>query len=264
MTSNKIYNESCIATMLSLPDNAIPLTVTSPPYDNLRKYEGESDFDFENTAKQLLRITKPGGVVVWVIGDQTKDYTESGSSFEQALYFKKIGFNLHDTMIFHKKNPIRQMFNMRYNQDFEYMFVFSKGKAKTCNPIMEPCINAGRVYKGTFRHVRPEGRERVEKIVQAGREKIKGNIWSYAVGSKQSSGKHPAVFPDKLARDHIISWSNEGDLVYDPFLGSGTTAVMAIKTKRKYLGSEINKTYFDIAQRRIEEALKKRKQLELF
>lgn len=102
---NTIYNEDCLATMRKMPDNYVDLTVTSPPYDNMRKYDNFS-FDFHSVAQELYRITQQGGVVVWVVGDQTKNGSESGTSFKQALYFKEtVGFKLYDTMIYRKSNP---------------------------------------------------------------------------------------------------------------------------------------------------------------
>ena len=255
MEVNKIYNENCLDTMARMPDGFIDLTVTSPPYDNLRTYNGYS-FDFEAVAKELYRVTKQGGVVVWVVGDATIKGSETGTSFRQALFFKEIGFNLHDTMIFAKNNPMPNAQQKRYSQGFEYMFVFSKGIPKTFNPIMEQCKYAGQYTFGNPSKWNVEG-----VLTTKGKRKIselkkKTNIFYYTVGSLVSSKeKHPAIFPESLANDHIISWSNEGDLVYDPFMGSGTTAKMAILNKRNWIGSEISKEYCEIAEKRINENL---------
>lgn len=256
MEINKIYNESNIETMARMPDCFIDLTVTSPPYDGLRNYNGYS-FPFEEIAKELYRVTKQGGVVVWVVGDATVDGSETGTSFKQALYFKEIGFNLHDTMIYNRSGKFPE--TNRYWQDFEYMFVLSKGKPKTFNPIK-------------YKSVRQEGekvlaRKRTKegkliedtchkKQTQFKGEKNGGNIWYIPAGWMKSSKdeiayEHPAIFPEKLASDHIISWSNEGDLIYDPFMGSGTTAKMAMLNNRNYIGSEISKEYCEIAEQRI-------------
>lgn len=248
---NKIYNENCLDTMARIEENFIDLTVTSPPYDNLRTYKGYS-FDFESVAKELYRATKKGGVVVWVVGDQTIKGSESGTSFRQALYFKKVGFNLHDTMIYRKQNYTPLTHN-RYEQEWEFMFVFSKGKPKTFNPIKIPCKYAGQQTWGKPNMYKDNSGEltRVKKTV-INTHKIKGNIFEYLVGSTQT-GKinHPAMFPESLANDHILSWSNPGDLVYDPFMGSGTTAKMAILNNRNYIGSELSEEYFHIAEKRI-------------
>ena len=251
---NKIHNENCLETMAKMPDNFIDLTVTSPPYDGLRTYNGYS-FDFESVAKELYRVTKEGGVVVWVVGDATVKGSETGTSFKQALYFNEIGFNLHDTMIFQKTNPIPQIYRKRYNGIFEYMFVFSKGKVKTHNPIKIDCLHAGLELNGTTYKNYSKNEQTREKLAKPVKDKkIKGNIWEYVVGKRredQEAKGHPAPFPCELVKDHIISWSNENDLVYDPFMGSGTTAKMAMINKRNYIGSEISKEYCEIAEQRL-------------
>lgn len=244
MKINNIYNENCIDTMQKMSDGFIDLTVTSPPYDNLRQYKGYS-FDFETIAKELYRVTKNGGIVVWVVADATINGSETGTSFKQALYFKEIGFNLHDTMIYQKQNPMPLNHN-RYNPEFEYMFVFSKGKPTTFNPIMEKSIYAGETNWGNTARYKADGSLDIRKKRKINDYKIVGNIFKYIVGSILNKGQnHPAIFPDKLAEDHIISWSNEGDLVYDPFMGSGTVAKMCLLTNRNYIGSEISKEYCD-------------------
>lgn len=257
---NKIYNENCLDTMSKMPDNFIDLTVTSPPYDNLRDYKGYS-FDFQNIAKELYRITKQGGVVVWVVGDATIDGSETGTSFKQALYFKEIGFNIHDTMIWHKNSPFPS--NERYNQSFEYMFIFSKSKCKTFNKILKqeklyinnPNGRSFRQKDGSIKKVDKNQSERILKSMNK-EYKLSDNIWHIPVGYNISnqdhfSHLHPAVYPDKLSEYHIISWSNENDLVYDPFMGSGTTAKMCIANKRNWIGSEISSEYCEIINKRI-------------
>ncbi len=256
MEINKIYHGDCLEIMKSFPENYIDLTVTSPPYDNLREYNGYV-FDFEGIAKQLYRITKPGGVVVWVVGDATVNGSETGTSFKQVLYFMSIGFNLHDTMIYKTSKP--PLTHNRYEQAFEYMFILSKGKPKTFNPILENCKYYGQESKtSTFRHTGTET-GKLHKQAPINKQKIKGNIWEFGSGYGQSAiGKipfqHPAIFPEKLANDHIISWSNKGDLVFDPFCGSGTTCKMAIENHRNYAGIDISEEYCKIARQRISQA----------
>jgi len=253
MEINKIYNENCLETMARMPDGFVDLTVTSPPYDNLRTYNGYS-FDFEAVAKELYRVTKQGGVVVWVVGDATVKGSETGTSFKQALYFKEIGFNLHDTMIYHKTNA--PLTHPRYEQEFEYMFIFSKGRVNTFNGIKDKKnICQGSIVGGSKRDRagvlrQASGNKKGKRISEYG---LRGNVW-YITNRNNRSG-HPAVFPERLANDHIISWSNEGDLVYDPFMGSGTTAKMAIANKRNWVGSEISKEYCEIAEKRINEIM---------
>ena len=257
---NRIYNEDCLEGMKRIPDGFVDLTVTSPPYDNLRTYNGNIEqwsFEkFQGIAKELYRVTKQGGVVVWVVGDATINGSETGTSFRQALFFMECGFNLHDTMIYEKNGTGACGSNNCYWQTFEYMFVFTKGKIKTVHrldngkPRTKGGIKTGRITK--------DGIQKVEKRSDAeGKLQLRSNIWRYNVGFTSGCDKtgHPAVFPEQLANDHIISWSNEGDLVYDPFMGSGTTAKMAILNKRNWIGSEISEEYCEIANERIQKAL---------
>ena len=248
--SGKILLGDCLELMKGIPDGSIDMTVTSPPYDNLRTYNGTLDWGeqiWKPVIEELYRVTKDSGVVVWVVGDATVNGSETGSSFKQALYFKEIGFNLHDTMIYKKTNfaPYDPKC-MRYYQEFEYMFVFSKGKPKTCNYIYEPCKHAGCSAGGYNRN--PDGLLRLDRKEKGkGRkvlaDKIKANIWEY---SNTKRVGHPAPFPSQLATDHIISWSNEGDTVFDPFAGSGTTAIACINTNRKYICMEKDETYYKV------------------
>ena len=257
MKTNTIHNENCLDTMAKMQDNVIDLTITSPPYDNLRTYNGYS-FDFESIAKELYRVTKKGGVVVWVVGDATIKGSETGTSFKQALFFKECGFRLHDTMIYNKQSAFPP--KNRYYQDFEYMFILSKGKPKTFNPLMQKkafeTLKRQDEKKRNNHHnqdKRRAGRKTSHKLTTDFR--IKTNIWTYRVGWATMKGsvafKHPAIFPEQLANDHIVTWSNENDLVYDCFMGSGTTAKMAKLNNRNYIGSEISEEYCKIAEERI-------------
>jgi len=249
MEIDKIYNEDCIETMKRMPDNFIDLTVTSPPYDNLRKYNGFC-FDFENVAKQLYRVTKEGGVVVWVVGDATVNGSETGTSFRQALYFMDCGFNLHDTMIWAKDGGGAIGSNLSYTQNFEYMFVFSKGRPKATNLIYDKkCLTfTGQPEKS--KECRGHAERGMAKLTRLQYSK-RNNWWLLVPGKEEGSEFHPAVFPEKLAADHIRSWSNEGDLVYDCFMGSGTTAKMAMTLNRHYIGSEISEEYCKIIDKRL-------------
>ena len=254
MEINKIYNEDCLDTMAKMPDGFVDLTVTSPPYDNLRIYTGEMVWNedvWKATIKELYRVTKQGGVVVWIVGDATIKGSETGTSFKQALYAKCCGFNLHDTMIYAKNNPIPLTHN-RYEQQFEYMFVWSKGRLKTFNAIKQPCKTAGSKnnHKSEKHYEDSHSMRKREENITVKDEKYLYNIWFLNTGTGDKV-KHNAPFPEKLANDHIISWSNEGDLVYDPFMGSGTTAKMAILNQRNWIGSEISKEYCEIAEKRI-------------
>ena len=258
MEVNKIYNMDCIEGLRMISDNSIDLTVTSPPYDDLRKYHGFT-WDFKGVTEQLYRVTKDGGIVVWIVGDATKNGSETGTSFEQALYFKEIGFNIHDTMIWNKGSFAFPSKNC-YHQVFEYMFIFSKGKPNSLNFIKD--------RKNLYVGERGASGRNKDGVRNKGKSSVRDeygkrfNIWSYPIGGGHCTKdkiayQHPAIFPEALANDHIISWSNEGDTVLDCFMGSGTTAKMALLNNRNYIGFEISKEYCDIAEARIEEALAK-------
>ena len=258
MEINKIYNEDCLATMSKMPDDFVDLVVTSPPYDNLRTYK-EYSFDFENIARELYRIIKTEGVVVWIVNDATINGSETGTSFRQALFFKEIGFSLFDTMIWRKVNPTPTDPRIgRYTSSFEYMFILSKTQPKTRNLIRQSCKNAGKVRGscGNPSQLEPDGTVRMDRISKRSGQAVKdtkplSNVWELPISAGYKG--HPATFPEKLANDHMVSWSNPGDLVYDPFLGSGTTAKVAILSGRNYIGSEISKEYCELAEKRIEE-----------
>jgi DNA modification methylase len=234
-----IYNEDCRDTMRRMPDEIINLTVTSPPYDDLRDYEGY-DFPFQWIAEELYRVTHEDGILVWVVGDATHKGSETGSSFRQALTLIDLGFKLHDTMIFEKNSstfPAKRTGN-RYTQIFEYMFVFAKGKVEAGLICDKPNKWAGhKDYSGKLSNPVPEFSPRT-------------NIWRFV--TSMNGVKHPAPFPEELARDHILTWSEPGAIVYDPFMGSGTTAKMAKLHHRHFLGSEISRNYWEIAMKRID------------
>jgi site-specific DNA-methyltransferase (adenine-specific) len=244
--------------MKLLDDNSIDMVLTSPPYDKQRDYKGFK-FDFKNTARGLKRVLKDNGVIVWVVNDSSIDKSETLTSFKQALYFKHIGLKLHDTMIYAKNtmsSPPGAGHN-RYLQAFEYMFVISKGGVKTFNPLKRPTKydkkQIGLTHTLTNRQ--PDGSLK-PRVSRSQSEIIKENIWHYNTGFMLSTPDieaydHPAIFPDELARDHIKSWSNPGDIVLDPFMGSGTTGKMALELNRRFIGFEISPEYVNIATTRI-------------
>ena len=242
-----------------MEDNFINLTVTSPPYDNLRTYNGYS-FDFESIAKELYRVTKDGGVVVWIVGDATIKGSETGTSFKQALYFKECGFNLHDTMIY-RKNSYPFPPSNRYYQQFEYMFILSKGKPITFNGLRQE-TKWRKKSKEISTTRQKDGSTKEMKYEKGKADRLKDNVWDINTGYMRSTKdkiaySHSAIFPEQLSNDHILSWSNEGDLVYDCFMGSGTTAKMAILNNRNWIGSEMSSEYCDIAEKRIKETQQK-------
>ena len=252
-----IYNEPCLDTLAKMDDNSIDLVVTSPPYDDLRNYNGYS-FDFDPMPRELRRVLKPGRAVVWVVGDACVDGSETGTSFRQALAFMEAGFKLHDTMIYEKNSssfPARRT-SKRYTQIFEYMFVFTKGKIRDDITLIADKPNkwAGHTNWGKLTQYGKDGHEsgRKEKINPVPEFSLRTNIWRYTTSVDKGTGNHPAIFPEKLAEDHILSWTVPGDIVYDPFMGSGTTAKMAVLNNRHYIGSEISSEYCEIIRNRLE------------
>lgn len=247
MELNRTYNIDCVKGMKNIKDETIDMAITSPPYDDMRQYKGYT-WNFEEVAKELYRILKKGGVLVWVVKDRTVKGSETLTSFRQAIYFSEIGFNVHDTMIWEKTGMLPTQ--DRYYDVFDYMFILSKGKPKTMNFICDKanisggrkqkkdlCINKGENKKGNGFFVRKEFGRRT-------------NIWRIPIGKNKETEGHPAPFPEQLAEDHIITWSGVGDLILDPFMGSGTTAKVCLKTKRNYIGFEISKEYCEIERRR--------------
>lgn len=254
-----IYNADCVAHMQSMPDNSVDLVVTSPPYDNLRTYNDGSmwNFDvFKSVADSLFRVVRDYGVVVWIVSDATIEGSETGTSFRQALYFKEIGFNLHDTMIWNKESATHPE-AMRYYHSFEYMFVFIKAPNGGVHQIT---ANLLKDRKNVYSHMPVVGTKRkadgstkyFKKDHMHSEYGVRFNVWNETCARGKELTGHPAQMPIKLAEDHIKTWSNEGDLVFDPFLGSGTTACACLDTKRRFIGCEINSEYFKLAKKRIE------------
>lgn len=244
----------CLEKMKELPDKSIDMILTSPPYDNLREYN--SVFDFNSIANELLRILKDGGVCVWVIGDSyDKKGSETLTSFKQALYFKQIGFNIHDTMIYQKNSYPFPPVN-RYYQQFEYMFVISKGKPKTTNIQVQETIWKEKNKKSSTTRNKDGSTSNLK--YETGKDTRKmDNVWKFNTGYMRSTKdkiafKHPAIFPDELAKRHILSWSNENDIILDCFMGSGTTGKIAKQLNRNFIGIELDENYFNIAKQRIE------------
>ena len=259
---NNIFNEDCILTMSKMPDNYVDLVLTSPPYDNLRSYNGNNKFEFEKIAVELTRIIKNGGVIVWIVGDGVnKGGSETCTSFKQALFFKEYcGLRLHDTMIFEKNTTTypAKPDGIRYTASFDYMFVFSKGKPKTVNLIADKKNR----WSGTTNFGQKTDRNENDELIPVRKFKPipeyspRTNIWRYVTGNGYSTEdkiahQHPAIFPEQLAYDHILTWTDENDVVYDPFAGSGTVLKAAMINNRKFMGSEIVKEYFELVNKRL-------------
>jgi DNA modification methylase len=255
----KLYQGDCLEIMPTLADKSVDLTVTSPPYDNLRTYNGSLVWNediWKAIIRELFRLTKQGGIVVWVVGDATINGSETGTSFRQALWAKECGFNLHDTMIYAKNNPVPLTHN-RYEQQFEYMFILSNGKPKTFNGIKQPCKTAGMKnnnHKSEKHYEDSHSMRKRDCDVWVNKKKYLYNIWFITTGTG-TKVKHNAPFPEKLARNHIISWSNEGDIVLDPMCGSGTTGVACRNLNRNFIGIEKDPEYFKIAKQRIDNTM---------
>ena len=259
LKANQVYLGDCTELLRKVDDESVDLVVTSPPYDHLRSYEGTlkwGDSVWQSILFELYRVSKQGGLVVWIVGDAVvKAKGETGTSFRQALFAKEAGFLLHDTMIW-QKSDYTPLNHNRYEQCFEYMFVFSKGRPKTFNPIKVLCVSAGSTYNHARRGKQKEETQAMRRrpeLRAVKHTKIKANLW---LGKKsQYNSIHPATFPLWLVKDHILSWSNEGELILDPFMGSGTTAIACLETKRKFIGMEVNPDYHHLSLHRIQEAI---------
>ena len=254
---NVILQGCCLKEMKKILDKSVDMVLTSPPYDNLRSYNGRLDWGehiWKGVIDLLFKVIKNGGVVVWVVGDSSIRGRETGTSFKQALYFKEVGFRLHDTMIYLKQNPIPQTHN-RYEQQFEYMFVFSKGRPKTFNPILVPTKKAGIIndHKSEKQFEWNYSMRKRRSAVAIKETKFLYNAWVLPAktGKTKLTGRHNASFPDKLVRDHIVSWSNQGDIILDPFAGSGTVGQIAKELKRGYILIEKEPSYIGIIKKKL-------------
>lgn len=251
---NQIYCGNAVDLLKEIDDKTIDLVVTSPPYDNLRKYNGMGSGwnhdTFKIIANELMRVLKDGGVIVWNVYDKTENGSKTGTSLKQCLYFQEIGLNINDYMIWKKTNPCPVVQQPRYNPCFEFMWILSKGKPKTFNPIKVPCKCAGQKYDSTCKNIDGES-GRKHKSFNINNEKTDYNVWEFAVA--QNKTEHSAVFPYELPYRHIKSWSNEGDIILDPFIGSGTTALAAIDLKRNFIGFDISPEYVNLSKSQITE-----------
>lgn len=241
--------------------DCVDLCVTSPPYDGLRKYGGHT-WDFERIARGIDNVLSSGAVLVWIVGDEAKNWSESLTSFHQAIEFKNLGLCCLDTMIYEKQNSSFERHGHRtYAQTFEYMFVFSNGRPKTFNPIRDKRnVCSGEIISATVR--KPEGH--LVKSHSAGREirefGIRGNVWRYPVGRGHTTEDlyahaHPAMMPEALAKDHVLTWSNPGDTVLDPHAGAGTVLKAAKLLGRRAIGIEIEERYCEIAAKRLSQGV---------
>jgi site-specific DNA-methyltransferase (adenine-specific) len=249
-----LYQANCLDYLRSQPADSIKFTLTSPPYDDIRDYKGYS-FPFEEIAQELWRVTRPGGVIAWNVADATVKGSETGTAMRQALYFMSLGFRLHDTMIYVKKNPMPAgVSSKRYHQAWEYIFILSRDAPETFNPIMVRAkfghLEANMKHRGT------DGNLNYVKTKRNEFTKVR-NVFEYSVGGGHSTKdriafQHQAIMPEQLALDQIQTWTDPGDTVFDPFTGSGTTAKMARILGRRFVGTEMSAEYCDIARQRLE------------
>jgi len=254
MSKIELMQGDCLERMKEIQDGSVDLTVTSPPYDNLRTYNGNNEQWGENVwrdvIKELYRVTSDGGVVVWIVQDKCVNGGETGTSFKQALWAMECGFRLYDTMIWNKPSP-QAPTEGRYYDVFEYMFIFSKGKPKTLNLLKDrKNKSAGSVSNKESRSCRED-----RKLLKGKRTVTdfsrRFNVWDMSRGINKTA--HPATFPEKLAHDHIISWSNEGDTILDPFAGSGTVGKVAKQLNRNFILIEKEPAYIEIINKRLVE-----------
>ena len=261
MTTHTIIEGDVMDGLRSLPDNSVHCVVTSPPYGDLRSYgyDKTPDWHFKEVVPELLRVLVEGGVVVWVVGDETKNGSETGEPFRQALHFIDCGFNLHDTMIYQKNGPAYPSTNRYYNV-FEFMFIFSKGAPRTINLLTDRenrWVGQKWSNKRTRRDREGTLHEGKWTPTEGGKFGVRFNIWCYAVGHGYSTKdeiayKHPAIYPEALAEDHIMSWSNDGDTILDPFCGSGTTIKAARELRRNSIGIEISPEWIEVIRNRLQ------------
>ena len=250
---NTVINGDCLVELDNIPDNSVDLVVFSPPYDNIRDYKNNWSFDFESLGNKLFRVVKDGGVAVVVIGDGTKNFSKSLTSFRLAVnWCDAIGWKLFETCIYKRDGNPGAWWKTRFRVDHEFVFIFFKGlRPKYFNKdhMMVPSKHAGKIYSGTdrlsngdFKKIEPKSVNPLKDI---------GTIWSYATSNSERNKVkllHPATFPDKLSSDIILAFSQDGDLILDPMCGSGTSCVMAKKNNRRYIGIEIAKEYCKIAK----------------
>lgn len=255
--ANKIVVGDCLRVLPWIEDETVDLTLFSPPYDGIRDYKGNWSLDFGKLGTDLLRVTKDGGLCVVVIGDGTKDFAKSMTSFRLAVdWVDRIGWRLFECCIYQRAGNPGAWWTQRFRVDHEYILMFLKGrKPRTFRKdhLMVPSLHAGKIYSGTDRLTNGGFKTITPKAVNA--LKCRGTVWQYNTSNSEGNRlklKHPATYPDRLAADVIRCFTQEGDLVLDPMCGSGTSCVMARRTGRRYLGIDVSAEYVAIAKERME------------
>lgn len=254
---NKVIRMDCVEGMKKLPDNSIDMCIFSPPYDQLRTYEGNPEFDLNETGKQLFRILKEGSICAMVIQDQTKDFAKSLTSFRTIVdWCDNIGFRLFECCIYHKHGTEGAWWKQRFRVDHEYIPLFLKGKRPVYfnkEPLKVPSIHADKMMTG-FGNRRTDGTTTKSITRKINPTKCRGTVWDYMMAGDKNMTKrqHPATFPDQIPYDVIQCFCREGGIVIDPYMGSGSTAVSAVKLNRNFIGFDVCQRYVDVASQRIE------------
>lgn len=253
---NTIICGDAVEVLKTLPDESVDLVVTSPPYDELRVYNGFS-LDLHAVGVELYRVMKDGGIVAMVIQDSTKDFGKSLTSFRTIVdWCDNIGFKLFETCIYHKNGTEGAWWKSRFRVDHEYMPIFLKGRKPQYfnkEPLKIPSKHGGKVMSGSGNR-KTDGTTTAVVRREINPMKCRGTVWDYLMAGDKNPLKrrHPAVFPDKIPFDFIKCFCPEGGVVLDPFVGSGSTAVMAKVLERKYIGIDISREYCDLAEERLE------------
>ena len=255
---NRVYTGECVKRMKYIPNNSVDLIVTSPPYDELRDYKGNSSFDLHQVGIEVFRVLKEGGIAAMVIQDQTKNFGKSLTSFRTIIdWCDEIGFKLFETVIYRKNGSEGAWWTKRFRVDHEYMPIFLKGERPQFfnkEPLKIKSKHGGKVMKGSgSRKTNGETQETVTRAINS--MKCRGTIWNYLMAGDKNplKRKHPAVFPDKIPFDFIQCFCPENGIVLDPFTGSGSTLVMAQKLGRYFIGFDIEESYCDVANQRLVE-----------
>lgn len=239
----------------TIRESSVDLTVFSPPYDGLRDYKGKPSFDMAVLGREILRVTKEGGVCCMVIQDATKNGAKSLTSFRTACLFADLGWRLFECCIYSRAGVPGAWWTKRFRVDHEYIFIFTRGDGlprrfdKTS--LMVESKYAGITAGGTKRTTKGDFVAIKKTVISP--LKCRGTIWHYAASNTErnkTKSEHPATYPDSLARDIISCFSKEGDLVLDPMMGSGTTGIASVNMGRRFLGIEISVQYMEIAKRR--------------
>lgn len=237
---NKIYNESCLTTLSKLEDNSIDVVITSPPYNmNLRIRKGEY------CSRQIVKeiSTKYEG---FADNLPIEEYNKFHSDvLKELLRVSNLVF-YNVQIVTGSKRSIFKMIG-DFSKNLKDIIIWDKGYAEPA--IQEQVLNRQSELILVFEKDYPISRQFKSAVFKRG---TLGDVWKIGRDRKKERGQnHGAVFPEELIKTIIENFSKKNDVIYDPFLGTGTTAVVAKKLERKYLGSELLKTYYNISKKRL-------------